>query len=113
MRDRDAQRVGVLFSDSLRISFGPLKMTASKSSLCRSLAAAFTRMRRLEMRPMSTYQDGPVSVMELDVCCERGHEHIEFPMTAVIESPDGLISEIRLFSYETSMIGTFFAGAAI
>jgi|SRR5579872_3221528 len=104
----DVDEVAELLSDDARLSTRHGVIARGKSRIRKELMRAVSPLLSVHCEPAVVWAKDNVSVIEADVRCERlDGSCAAFPVTLILRFRDRLISEIRLFTYEPSVIGNF------
>jgi len=104
----DADRVNEQLSEDARLSIRRRLLAAGKPKIIKALKRGISSLNWLHYEPAVIWMKGNVSVIEADVSCERlDGSRDTFPVTLILCFRDHLISDIRLFTYEPAVLGSF------
>ena len=104
----DADRVNEQLSEDARLSIRRRLLAAGKPKIIKALKRGISSLNWLHYEPAVVWMKDNVSVVEADVSCERlDGSRVSFPVTLILYFRDHLISDIRLFTYEPAVLGSF------
>lgn len=104
----DADQVNDQLSDDARLSIRSRVFAAGKPKIIKALKRGISSLNSLHYKPAAMWIQGNVSVIDADVSCERlDGSCAAFPVTLILCFRDHLISDIRLFTYEPAVLGSF------
>lgn len=104
----DVEEVAAGLSEDARLTVSSRACLIGKSRVRRALLRALGSILSVHLEPVAVWMRRNLAIIEADVDCERcDRAHVRFPATLVLYFEDGLISEIRLSTYEPALVGNF------
>ncbi len=104
----DADQVLEQFAYDARVSTRGGLYAAGKTRIRKMLKRCISSILSFHCQPAAVWSRDGVSVIEVDVTCERLDGALAiFPVTLILRFHDRLISEVRFFTYEPASVGNF------
>lgn len=104
----DADKVADQISEDARLSIHSRVMAAGRSKIVKALKRGISSLNSLEYKLAMIWAKGAVSVVEVDVSCERmDGSRASFPVTLILYFRDHMISDIHLYTYEPAVSSLF------
>ena len=104
----DADQVNEQLSEDARLTIRSGLLASGKPRIIKILKRCISSLNSVHYEPAAVWIKGNVSVIEADVSCERlDGSRTAFPVTLILCFRNHLISDIRLFTYEPAVLGSF------
>lgn len=104
----DVDEVSEGLCDDARLNLPSRNAVVGRSMVRRTLARILGFVHSIRLDPVVVWAERNLAVIEADVNCERlDSTRVIFPVTVVLCFRDGLISEIRFWTYEPAGAGLF------
>ena len=104
----DADQIAGLLSEDARLHTSQGVVAVGRSRIRKELMRAISPLISIHCVPAVVWAKDNVSVIEADLRCERmDGSRVAFPVTLILCLRNLLICDIRLFTYEPSVISNF------